>query len=88
LTTCVVGLASSVKVIVAARAPSCDGVKVTATVQFAPAATVAPLTQVVPAPAMMLNSLAFAPTSATALAAARWSVSVPPLVRVTSSWRS
>ena len=77
-TTCVVGLASSVNVTVAACAPSAVGVNVSFTTQFAPAATVDAFVQVVPV-VTIANWLAFVPPRTTVLMC---SVSVPPLVNV------
>ena len=77
-TTCVVGLASSVNVIVAACPPSPVGVNVTFTTQFPPAATVDPFVHVVPVPTIA-NWFAFVPPNATVV---RCSVSVPPLFNV------
>jgi hypothetical protein len=83
LTVCVVGLASSVKVSVAANVLAVVGVNVKSTVQVLPGATVDPFVQVVPVVAMA-NSLALAPPSATVVIC---SVSVPPLVSVTACAR-
>lgn len=77
-TTCVVGVASSVNVSVAANEVSPLGVKVTFTTQLAPAATVAPLVHVV-VPATMANTLGLFPPRATVV---RSRVPVPPLVKV------
>jgi hypothetical protein len=77
-TTCVVGLASSVNVIVAACPPSAVGVNVTFTTQFPPAATVDPFVHVVPVPTIA-NWFAFVPPNTTVV---RFNVPVPPLVSV------
>ncbi len=83
-TVCVVGLASSVIVSVAASAEVVDGVKVTLMMHVPPAGATAVLfTHVVPA--AMAKSAAFVPLMTTVLEAAKCNVSVPELVNVTVS---
>ena len=65
------------KVTVADRPPSAEGVNVSFTMQFAPASTVDPFVQVVPA--AMAKSPALVPPKATVV---RSNVPVPPLVSV------
>src|ERR1700693_1914906 len=83
VTVCVVGLALSVTVKVAVRAPVPLGVKVRPTVHEPPLApTVALLRQVVPV-GTIAKSLALVPPMVTALAAANCTARPPELVSVT-----
>lgn len=78
LTVCVVGLASSVNVSVAANRLAVAGVNVRFTMHVLPAATVEPFVHVVPV--AIAKSAGFVPPRATVVMC---NTSVPPLVNVT-----